>query len=495
MTPVIAATLALLDPSSLVRVDDPAYPGALANSATSSLLSSPPPAGVHWRYESVPELDYATSEAVTVTNADLWHGYGAKGRGVRVAVFDVGWFDALASVAQIAPYSTHDCFVHPSCELPMDTTRPKFSFEEGAHGFACAEVIREVAPEADLSLVRVNSIVGFQNAVDWAVRTHIDVISMSMSFYNETHYDGAASVFDTALKKLEAANVLLVTSAGNDGQSHWSGHFLDADGDGLLDFDGSNRIAVDVGGDQLSAYVNWNQHRRCGDTDLDVQLVDDSGNLYAVASAAQDVSADQCQPVERLNASSLAPGRYYLEVEHISGSLAGVHVDLRVRGSSSFTAPQAAGSLADPASHPLSFAVGAVRASRYLDGGPEGFSSQGPTNSGYPKPDIAGPDGLSGAVFGAGGFFGTSASAPAVAGLVALVMSNDRSLTPRRASEVLQAWAWTDNGAWTDPRWGAGKARLPVLPGRSSGCGGRPLLAIILLPPFWFRRRLAQAGE
>ena len=46
------------------------------------------------------------------------------------------------------------------------------------------------------------------------------------------------------MQSLDEAGVLMVTSAGNYVGSYWRGRFTDADGDGRMDFDGSNRLRV-----------------------------------------------------------------------------------------------------------------------------------------------------------------------------------------------------------------------------------------------------------
>ncbi|MFN7143683.1 MAG: S8 family serine peptidase, partial [Myxococcota bacterium] len=122
------------------------------------------------------------------------------------------------------------------------------------------------------------------------------------------------------------------------------------------------------------------------------------------------------------------------------------------------------------------FTVGAVRATGYLANASEPFSSIGPTHDGLPKPDIAGPDGLTTAVYGSRGFYGTSASTPAVAAAVALVLSEDPTLTPREAADrlVANAIGGPDTFEAADGTVGAGYARLPP-PGSTDsggGCGG-----------------------
>lgn len=493
---ILAASLPQLDPDALVRVEVPDLPGAITGSATASVLAAPPPPGTPWRYEPVAVPDGWSDELLLdAVNADLWHADGRTGRGVKVAIFDVGWYAGDADPSEVDAAGSHDCFAHPGCLEPIDPLRPRFAFEEGVHGYGCAEAVRDVAPEAEIHLVRAASLTGFENAAAWAIREDIDVISMSLSFYNDSFYDGSSPVFDRALVNLEAAGVLLVTSAGNNGDKHWSGPFLDTDQDGRMDFDGDNGILVELDG-ASQVYVNWDQHARCGATDLDARLVGaDDGVVYAESVIDQDPDADQCQPIERLSPVWSGDRTYVLEVWHRDGGVVDLDVDVVTRDGH-VVDPVRGRSLADPASHPLAFSVGAVRVTGYLDNEPEPFSSWGPNQAGHPKPDIAGPDGLTVAAYGSRGFYGTSASAPVVAGLIALILGEDPNLTSRQAARRLQGWAWGDDATWSDPRWGAGKARLPTTHPLDATCGRRPLMASLFLLPWglWRRRRSARDG-
>jgi hypothetical protein len=229
-------------------------------------------------------------------------------------------------------------------------------------------------------------------------------------------------------------------------------------------------------------------------------LLDMAGPVPAQVGASRDVQLreeENCQPVERMRADIPREDWYLLVAEHVRGNTSWLDIDVMGRDGS-FDQSQPDRSLAEPAVHSGVFAVGAVRAENYLTTDIEDFSSWGPTHGGLDKPDIAGPDGLSTDAFGPNGFFGTSASAPAVTALLALVMEEDRTRTPADAAEVLKAHAWGDSivGARPDPRWGAGKARLPVRDAKPQPCGRRPLvMPIFLFLPMWARRRRGVDGK
>jgi len=456
------------------RVEDPTFPGALATSHDGAVLDAPPPAGTPYSVEPLPHIDGWVDEVLLdVVGAPSWHAEGFRGQGVKVAIFDLQWGESTVDPSVLGDrVQTHDCWTHASCMVPMDPVVTRFGYEEGQHGYACAEAIHEIAPDAELHLVRVNGFTTLQNAVRWAVAHDIDVISMSMSFFNSSFYDGTGP-FARVMEEAQAAGILFATSAGNYANQHWVGSYVDADADGRMDLEGNNRLEVQLNGGRRTLYVNWNEFRSCGRSDLNAYLVGEDGTRYGASEDVQSPTADRCSPTERLVATVPRNGRYYLEVEGERVGATGLEVDVYVT-SGAITRSMPEQSMPDPGVHPYAFTVGAVRADGYLTNNIESFSSQGPVRAPLFKPDIAGPDGLSGEAYGAVGFYGTSAATPSVAGVAALVLSRYPDMTPLEAGQYLKGWAWTDSTRTDDPRWGAGKVRLPQLGSEGRGCAASP---------------------
>lgn len=464
-----------LDVEARYRVPVPDWPGAEATSGTASVLLAPPPPGTPYTLEELPVLDAATGgyvaqEGIDALAAGPWHAAGLTGAGVKVAVFDYQWYGAELIEEELGEYATHDCQAHRSCELPMDTLRPRYVFEEGSHGVACAEVIRDIAPGAELHLVRVNGSVTMENAARWAGREGIDVASMSLSFFNNSFNDGSGLISDLAAQMAEEG-VLLVTSAGNYAREHRMEWFNDPDGDGVMDFPwGSAYLPMYFEDGPISVTVSWEQFNSCGRTDLDLYLYRDDGVLIGRAEGVQDAAGDYCAPVERLSAVS-TEGWHYLQIVRRAGDPL---VRLATYAREGTIYQPTPGGLADPASSVAAFTVGAVRATGYLANGPEGFSSTGPTHAGLAKPDIAGPDGLSSLTYGPVGFYGTSASTPAVAAALALWLEANPGRTAREGAEALRLAAISDRSVWQaeSGELGAGKARLPDPDPARGLCGG-----------------------
>ncbi len=476
-----------------VRVDIPDWPGAEATSTQGSVLLAPPPAGTPWRVEEAPVLDsYTATEAIAALGAQPWHDAGVTGAGVKVAIFDLQWFNADLWADEMGEFETRDCQAHRSCLPAMDTLRPRYPFEEGSHGVACAQVIHDLAPDAALFLVRVNGQTTLENAAAWAVQEGIDIVSLSMSFFNNSFHDGTGGI-NATVDTLAAGGVLLVNSAGNYATEHWAGAFGDTDGDGATEFPwGGALLPVYYSAGTHSVTVSWDQFSRCGDTDLDVYVTDENGAVVGRGEHRQSATADACSPVERVRMEAAKSAWYGIQVVRHAGDPATRFAVFARDGRLWRTEP---GSLADPASHPAAFTVGAVRADGYLSNEAEDFSSMGPTHAGLAKPDIAGPDGLTTGVYGSVGFYGTSASTPAVAGAIALLLSEDPTLSPRAAADRLSANALGGRATWEGPDGllGAGHARLsPPGGGEQRGCaasGGSAAWAFGLLWLPFYRRR------
>jgi hypothetical protein len=352
-----AATLDV-DPWSLVRVDTPDHPQAEASSAHGSLLLAPPSHGA-WRTAPIPEItelpDAVAHEAPTAVGAGPWHDAGQRGAGVELAIFDLQWFPDTLDPSLIGEAQTHDCHAHDSCAVPMDMARPRFGFEWGAHGLACAEVVRAIAPEASLHFVRVNGLTTLENAVDWAIREGIDVVSMSLSFFGESFHDGHGPV-NEQIERLWAAGILMVTSAGNYADEHWSGTPTDADRDGVLELDGQARLALHFTAGTHRVFISWDEFGDCS-TDLSATVFDGSGAIVGQADAPQEPGGS-CNPVERVLVHVAADGWHDLQLRHGgAGPLPRVKIFAR---NGEIWQGRAAGSITDPGSSRAALTVGAI---------------------------------------------------------------------------------------------------------------------------------------
>lgn len=366
---------------------------------------------------------------------------GLTGRGVRVAVLDVGFWGAGRLAGE---------------ELPADLV---VEGGEGgtAHGTAVAELIADLAPEAELRLYRLSTHVEFIAALEQARRDRVDLISASVGFDNAWAVDGS-SPMSQAVDEAWADGVPVFLAAGNEVGNYWAGPLTDADGDGWLELGGVEGVGALAWGLEAEVRLRWDEPFGAAEVDLALVLLDEAGRECARGDLAQQ-GADL--PLEE---AACAAER--VEARVAGGPEAwGLHAWLYAPGGVDGVAPTEACTLTLPAD-----ARGAVSVGAYRAGGLdlEAYSSQGPTEDGRLKPELVGPSGVSTASLGERGFYGSSAATPHVAGLGALLLEHDRRLDP----EALRAWLLDQAEDLGPPGWdpasGAGAARAGELP---PGCG------------------------
>lgn len=395
----------------------------------------------------------ALSEGVADIGAPAWHGAGSNGTGVKVAVIDVG-FQGYQSLVTAG-------------ELPANVTAVSFRANGDItgggekHGSACAEVVYDVAPGAQLYLINFSTDVELANAIDYVIAQDIDVVSASWSFFGNFRGDGQGAVNDM-VQNAHDAGVFWANASGNAAQDHWSGAYNDTDSDTWHEFgagDDGNDITASVG-TTIHAYLSWDKWP-VTDQDYDMYLVYE-GNPGQTVAASDGWQGGTQAPAEQIHYTvpTGKGGRYWVVIKNYSASgdanfklyTYPLHLQYQV----------AAGSLAgQPTDSPYAMTVGAVQVSTVVL---ESFSSRGPTVDGRIKPDIAAPDRVSTTSYGVSGFWGTSAAAPHVAGAGAMVAQAYPAYTPSQIQSFLETRA-TDAGApGKDSLYGSGKLNLGALP-------------------------------
>ncbi len=383
-----------------------------------------------------PLLAAVTGEQLAASGVDVWHAAGRVGAGQTVMVVDGGFAGAAVRQAE--------------GELPaMLTTMNLCSggFDQTDHGTAVAEIVHDQAPGAVQRLVCVDSPTDLETVVDDAIARKIRVITMSLGFLNSARGDGsgAAGTPNHAVARAEAAGIVWVNAAGNYAELHHSAIF-DPQSNGYHDFSPSNDgNGVLLAPGLSTIFLSWDAWPTTA-IDLDLHLYNASLQLVGFSETVQNGSQP---PTERLTVNN--PGATfalaYIAVFRASG-VATPRFDLVVPDGGALEFPTTAGSLVEPASSPSAVAVGA-----YCAGAVDDFSSRGPTIDGRTKPDIAALDWTATATYGTatvacevGGFGGTSAAAPAVAGAVAVILANDPSLSVAGVRALLSERA-------LDPSW------------------------------------------
>jgi len=402
------------------------------------------------------------SEGLWLIGAAAWHDRGYDGQGTVVAIWDTGFLGYEQLLSTELPPAER--VVGVALDVPL-TGDPGGGGTR--HGTAIAEVVYDIAPAAALRLLASPADVDPARVEAILLAWRPDVVVISI--YGGIACSNAEGAYEQLLRTLWDHGILVVVAAGNDGESYWNGRFSDVNGDGFHDFrsyDDGMSFAV-YAGDVVDLYLHWGDPCSPHPDDYDLLLYDGAGTL--IASSEQDPAVDGY--VERIHSEGLSTGTYFVRIRKAVGA-APVELHLRWMNGRRIEYPTTSGSLRRvlPACSPYALTVGAVNVhTLWL----ETYSSQGPASEGAIKPELVGPDHVWTATTGpafqrggawVGGFDGTSAAAPHVAGAALLLLQAFPTLGPDALRDLLMAHA-TDRGPpGIDPQFGAGIVRLPPPP-------------------------------
>ena len=346
------------------------------------------------------------SEGAGAIGADAFHAAGIRGNGTKVAIIDLGFSGlAQAQARGDLPYTV----------VQNDLTGTGLSGGI-SHGTAVAEIIYDIAPNADLYLIKIADEVDLDLAVTYCLSNGIDIINHSLGWYNTNFYDGTGTIAEIAQRAV-SGGILWVNAAGNEAESHWEGIFSDGNSDGWLD---QNVTFYATAGSQVVLFLTWNQWPQAS-TDYDLYLFDPSSNLVASSTKHQTGTEE---PTESIQVSATASGIYTIRIQGTGSS------SLELFNLYQSVSPVvAASSILAPANAPNVIAVGALGYLQYTTGPIQPYSSQGPSNDGRTKPDLVAPDNVTTGTSPYTTFPGTSGAAPHVSGAAALLLSQAPGLS------------------------------------------------------------------
>jgi subtilisin len=145
-----------------------------------------------------------------------WAWGGSTGKGVKVGVVDTGIEHDHPAVSD----SVHGGVVIEWDETLEDKLRydpDELPIDVAGHGTACAGIIHNIAPEAELYSIRVlgTNMSGrtwqFGAGVNWAIENGMDVVNLSLSTAKKEYFAMLHSLTDEAYFK----NIMLVSAASN----------------------------------------------------------------------------------------------------------------------------------------------------------------------------------------------------------------------------------------------------------------------------------------
>jgi len=421
-----------------------------------------------------------TSEGVVTHRADLArYTFGAAGAGVKVGVLS----DGSDSVAALTA----------SGVLPTVTILPGQA-GSGDEGTAMLEIVHDVAPAAQLYFATAdNSIESFAANILALRAAGCDIIVDDVSYFLESPfqagqgpsvistYDGG--VVTQAVNDVTASGALYFSSAANSGNlswgtsGTWEGDYVDGGtADGVLT--GAGELHDFGGGTVFDTYTTfsnygilfWSDPLGAATDDYDLYALDSTGTtLLAVSDDTQDGTQD---PVEGFGGNF--PAGTLLVIVKYAGVGRFLHLDTErgellintagnTHGHNAPPYANAFGVAATPAAAPFSLGYPPGPYPSPFSGAnvTEPFSSDGlrryffnpdgsPITPGnvsstggllVQQPLITGADGVSSSTPGFSPFFGTSAAAPHIAAIAALVKGAKPSLTATQISSILTSTA------------------------------------------------------
>lgn len=410
-----------------------------------------------------------TTQGVASSDAASWHAVGKKGAGTKIGIIDGGFVGyALLLGTELGAATAVKNFVDGETDAQVASTTQ--------HGTACAEVVQDMAPDAQLSLAKIATDIDLAEAVDWLVNTQgVDIISTSLGWYGLTPGDGTG-FFEDLVASARAAGVLWVTAAGNNQRDHWGGAFADSDADTFHNFAGVQEVnffgpgdgtAYNIpSGSRLFVAMRWDDWTAV-DQDFDLYLLRWNGSAWDyVGTPGENVQNGSPGQLPSEFAFAFASGTSTAYGYVIVKYAASRNVHLEVHAPNLPTDRRvAARSLANLADAPSAVTVGAVHVtSPYAL---EPYSSQGPTNGpggiatgGARKPDLASYANVATIAYGGSFFNGTSAATPHVAGAAALVLGANPSYTPSNLEAVLVQRAADLGSTGADNAYGSGRLLL-----------------------------------
>ncbi len=463
---VVQVSIAAARVDELAAVDD-------ADGVRSPLVANRP---VTAAVETATRVEFGpvSGENIAVTNAAAWHDAGIRGAGVRIGIVD--FFDlALWDVTEHGPIPPKG--IRTFC---LDSSGSSFCAPSGApgneHGVAVAEVVKDIAPDAELWLATVGTASDLRAAIDWFAANGVSILTRSLGAAYDGPGDGTgplAAVVDYAATK----GITWFNSAGNDADGSYGRYIEGVDASGYLDFLPGPGVdtALSIAGDRSGCVgfdgIRWSDWNKAPNlvTDYQIEFYNGAGLLVDLVNDRQSTGAP---PLEAADVYG-CPGSVTVKIKRIAlGGDAGPDVVEVALFAGDLEYSQAAYSAAKPvvdSRNPSLVSVGAVDPAASSTIG--NYSSQGPTNDGRTKPDVTSPSCVKSSIYSpvrygptVTCFNGTSAASPSAAGFAAILLGRGLAASGPHLAALVKHLVTDLGNAGPDNTFGTGRLNLPSPP-------------------------------
>jgi Subtilase family len=472
--------------------------GTVAGSVEGQLVQAFMPAGAVDQLSSTNEVQYvrrplrinripseqsvgtgsSISDAVHLTNADAWQQAGITGH-TRVGIIDFFDFSVWDpnengpvpdAAHQFCPDLTEELCIGGQINSDMGDR----------HGVAVAEIVKDMAPDAELFLATTATTAETQAAIDWFTLNGVHIVTRSLGAPYDGPGDGTGPL-DAVVDYAAARGITWFNSGGNDAAFGYGRYTDGIDAAGYVDFLNGPGVDTMLRIDPQNGGVAFDGIRWANDWNLPASAVTD----YSV-EVWQGVSEGTATPMHLLNnnqTDGLPPLEAVDEFFNVGGSSQAlflrIHADRNYspaspdtievatffgviepgRRSSSFSSAKPVVDSRNPAL----VAVGAIDPA---DGatGVAFYSSQGPTNDGRIKPDVTAPSCVASSVYAPMCFNGTSAASPAAAGMAALLLAQGLAVPGMPLAALVKHLVVDLGPPGPDNAYGSGEIQLPAIP-------------------------------
>ncbi len=434
-----------------------------------------PPAGSVEASNTDSSIGSNGATAAQVQQALDESGLSVNGTGITVGVLSDSFNDLGGAAADEA-----DGALPPAADIDVLQDLPK---GEGGtdEGRAMMQIIHDIAPGAKLDFYTAfDSEQDFANGILALAAAGCKVIVDDVGYYDEPFFQNG--VVAQAIQTVEAEGVTYVTAAGNDAENAYQANTwtpitgsFSLDGKTVSVTDAENfgssatptpfqTITVSTEGYDIPLLLEWNQAYgtvSAATADLEMLVYNSSGTLVGTVTNASN--PDESEPTNPwVEFDFTRSGTYYVVIENLhTGTNPGLFKEITEGDGLPVTISGAnVGSVYGHSMTPGAITAGAVSTADTPAFGvnpaqSESFSSSGAgtellfANNGtaLSSPDelspvaVSGVDNIHTTVSDLSDFYGTSAAAASLAGVAALILSADPSLTPAQVEAIMEQTA------------------------------------------------------
>ncbi|HJQ83313.1 MAG TPA: S8 family serine peptidase [Candidatus Binatia bacterium] len=410
-------------------------------------------------FAPITNVGSVTSQGDAILRADqARQEFGVTGQGIKVGVLS----DSVDGIGTAIG----------SGDLPNDVDVIQAGTGAG-EGTAMLEIVHDLAPGAALGFYGPSTSGDMITGINALAGAGARVIVDDLTFFDQPHFEEGPVA--QAVNALAAQGVVYATSSGNFASAtadrgHYEADYVDG-GSAGGPVTHAHAFGIGVNAQSIRLLPNsrpiillqWADQFGASGNDYDL-YVSDGVNIIGTSDDVQNGDDFPFEAIAFNTTGQPGPIDVFVLVNRFSGSPR--RLELYYAGGVTQINPSTpGGSIAGHANASGAITVATINAGDPGNDTIAPYSSQGPCDLFFPavevrnKPDVTGIDGV--AVTGAAGFpnpfFGTSAAAPHIAGIAALLLDANPALTAPQVKLALQSTADDLGMAGFDFVFGSGR--------------------------------------